>query len=104
MTAAAGVLNLSEQPAVLGLDGIGPALERIQIIVVPGPRAVCDVLVPRHADRLGYDERCATARAVGVILDELLGHAGVRRHVRIHRRVHDAVAQAFAGERKRREK
>jgi hypothetical protein len=57
----------------------------------------------RHADGLGHDERRAAFRARGVIIDQPLRHASLDRHVRIHRRVHDAVAQRFRTELERRE-
>src|SRR5262249_47627473 len=98
VAAAPGILYLSEQPAVLGLNGVRPALEAVQVVVVPCPHPVRHVLMPRHADRLSDDERRAPARASGMIADQSIGHARVAPHVRIHGRMHDAVAEAIAGQ------
>jgi hypothetical protein len=77
MPSTAGILDLSEQPAILGFDGIRPAREPVQVVVVPDAHLVRDLLMRRHAQRLGNDQRSAAARPVCVILDQPRRHARV---------------------------
>ena len=94
----ARVLHLREKPAVLGFDRVGPALECVHVIVIPDANSRRNLLMRRHAQRLGDDQRGAALRAVRVILDEAVRHAAVFAHQRAHRRVHEPVAQALARE------
>ena len=96
VTAAARGPDLPEQAAVLRFDRVGPALQAVEVVVVPDADARRARLVRRHAERLGHDHRRAAPRAVGVIVDQPLGDARAVAGMRRHRRVHDAVAQPLA--------
>jgi hypothetical protein len=98
----AALEDLRHQPAILGLHCFRPALQPIHRVVVPGAHAVRQVLVARHAEWLGHDERGAAASAVGVIANQAIAHAGVLGHLGRHGSVHEPVAQSLAGERERR--
>ena len=98
VASTAGVLYLAEQTAVVRFDGIGPALEAVELVVVVSDDFVRDVLMPRHAERLGHDHCCTTTRAIGVVVQLTLGDSAFVAHARGHRRMHDAIFQALAGE------
>ena len=103
VTAAAGVLQLADQSAILAFDRVGPASQPGEFIVVPGADPRRDTpLVRRGGERLGDDHAGAAARAVGVVLDQAIGDATIETTHGGHRRVDDAVAQPLSRQRERR--
>ncbi len=74
---AAPLQDLPNEPAIVRFHRFNPALQPRVAVVVPGAHAVRKVLVTRHAQRLGHDQRRTAARPVGVITDKAFAHAGV---------------------------
>ena len=103
VAASSGVLNLAEQATILTFHRIGKPLQPVGIVAPPHLHTRQSRLMPHHAERLGHRHRGSAGGTIGVVLDEPVGDASLRRYEQTHRGMRDPVAQPLAGQLERRE-